>query len=805
LTDRNGRRLLVVAVAFVFIQGIVLSLSPAVRTRSLAANLRWSHWTGILLWLAVFIALEYLLERDLPNRDLFLLPLCALLSGWGLITVWRLESSFGLRQAAWLVVCAVAVTALVGRWGDLGVLRRFKYVLLAGGLVLTALTILLGTSPTGIGPRLWLGCCGVYLQPSEPLKLLLVLYLAAYLADHMQQRTRDFPLLFPTVIVAGLALLLMVVQRDLGSASILILLYSIVLYMATGRRRVLFAAIVTLALAAVIGYFFVDVVQARLGSWLDPWNDPSGRSYQIIQSLLSIANGGILGRGLGIGNPGLVPVAHSDFVYSAIAEEAGLAGSIGLLAAFALLLTRGLVISLRSSDRFLRLLAAGLSAYIGIQSLLIIGGDLRMLPLTGVTLPFVSYGGSSLLTSSVAVAMLMTISNHSARQPAPLLFRRPYALMAALLTMGIAAAALLQSWWAVARSPDMLTRTDNARRAIADRYVLRGSILDRTNRPINTTIGTSGSLRRIYEYQELSPIIGYTHSTFGQAGLEASLDPYLRGTQGNPETLLFLEQLLYGTPPKGLDVRLTLDLALQEDADAQLDDLTGAVVLLNANSGEILVMASHPGYDANQLDANGADLAQDKDAPLLNRATQGTYPLESAALPLIDAARIDSSDFDLNNFYQILGMYTQPDIRMPVSIPYQGTGIGQPHVSPLQLAVAAASLSNGGIRPAPRIVLAVNTPRQGWIVLPALGEAQTVISRQAAEETALHHGIDKQAIWQWRTTASTSGRTLTWYLAGTLPGWKGTPLTVVVLLENGDVAAATDIGSGLMAAATNSP
>lgn len=801
MIDRNGRRLLALTAAFVCLQGVVLTLSPAVRERSWATSLRWSHWLGIFLWLAVFVMLQRLLERKLPNRDPFALPLCALLSGWGLLTIWRLDSSFGLRQVAWLSVSAAAVAVLVGRWGDLGVLRRYKYVLLAGGLVLTALTIFLGTSPTGMGPRLWLGCCGVYLQPSEPLKLLLVVYLAAYLSDHVQLRTRIFPLLLPTIFIAGLALLLLVVQRDLGSASILILLYTIILYIATEKKRVLMAAVVTLGLAAVTGFFFVDVVQARLESWLDPWNDPSGRSYQIIQSLLSVANGGILGRGLGVGSPGLVPVSHSDFVYSAIAEEAGLAGSLGLLAAFAMLFTRGLVVSMRSTDRFHRLLAAGLTAYIGIQSLLIIGGDLRMLPLTGVTLPFVSYGGSSLLTSSVAVALLVTISNQSPRKAAPSTSTLSYSLIATLLAVGIVFAALIQSWWAIVRGPDLLARTDNARRAIADRYVMRGSVLDRNNGPINVTVGTSGSFQRVYEYPGLSPVIGYTHPTFGQAGLEASLDPYLRGIQGNPVSLLVWDQLLYGTPPQGLDVRLTIDLGLQEHADAWLGDRAGAVVLLNARSGEILVMASHPTYDANKLDAIGADLSQHKGTPLLNRATQGTYSLGNAALPLITAAKIGSSKVNLDELYQTLGLYSQPEIRMPVAEPYRDTSNGELHASPLQLAVAAAALSNDGIRPSPRIALAVNTPRQGWVVLPALGESQSVFSQQAAEEAALHYSVARGAFWQWRTTAATSRQTLTWYLAGTLPGWKGTPLAVVVLLESGDVAVATRIGSNLLGAA----
>lgn len=173
------------------------------------------------------------------------------------------------------------------------------------------------------------------------------------------------------------------------------------------------------------------MVRVRLEVWLNPWNDPSGNSYQIIQSLLSIANSGVFGRGPGIGSPSLVPVAQSDFIYSSIAEETGTLGALGLLGLYSFLPARGVIVALQASERFYRLLAAGLTSYLGVQALLIIGGDLRMLPLTGATLPFLSYGGSSLLTSFVAVALLLAISSQSERQAAPVVSARPYYVLAA--------------------------------------------------------------------------------------------------------------------------------------------------------------------------------------------------------------------------------------------------------------------------------------------------------------------------------------------------------------------------------------
>ncbi len=500
--ERTGRRLLILAVVFIVIQGLVLTLSPAVRARSWGVPLRYSHWAAILIWLVAFVALHYLLEQRTPLRDPFLLPICGLLSGWGILTIWRLDPSFGQRQALWFALSAGLVAWLCGKWGDLSVLRRYRSILLAAGLVLTALTIVLGTSPTGIGPRLWLGCCGIYLQPSEPLKLLMVVYLAAYLSDQVDPKGRMFPMLVPTLVIAGMALLLLLVQRDLGSASILIMLFTIILYTATGRKRVLLATFIILGLAAIVGNSFVDIVHSRLESWMNPWLDPSGQSYQIVQSLLAVANGGILGRGLGLGSPGLVPVAHSDFIYTAMAEENGLAGSLALLALFGMLFTRGLLTSLQAADRFHRLLAAGLTAYLGIQTLLIVGGDLRMLPLTGVTLPFVSYGGSSLVTSTVAAALLITISSQPTRASPPAQGGIQVAAIAGLLAVGLLGSAAMQTWWAVVRGPDLLARTDNARRSIADRYVLRGSLLDRNEVAINQTQGSTGELARVYWYPQ---------------------------------------------------------------------------------------------------------------------------------------------------------------------------------------------------------------------------------------------------------------------------------------------------------------
>ena len=804
MVDEREGRLLSAASLFLFLYSLVLTLAPAVREHSWNVTYRFSHWTGFVLWAIGIYVARRISARRLPERDPYLLPLAAMLSGLGLLTVWRLEPGLGLRQTLWLLVSLAAFVGLAYAPTDLGYLRRYKYLLLAGGLFLTALTLIFGTNPAGAGPRLWLGCCGIYLQPSEPLKLLLVVYLSAYLADRLPLRLRFFPMLLPTIFVTGLALLLLIVQRDLGTASIFILLYSAVLFLATDRRRVLLATAVALVLAGLTGFFFIDVIHARLESWVNPWNDPSGRSYQIIQSLLSIANGGLFGRGPGIGNPTLVPVAHSDFVFSAIGEELGLVGSVALLAVFGLMLSRGFLASLRARDRFQRLLAIGLTGYLGLQAVVIIGGNLRLLPLTGVTLPFVSYGGSSLLTSFIALGLIRIIGNQADQEAVRLTTLRPYYVLGGLLAAGILAAGMADAWWAIVRGPDLLTRTDNPRRAIADRYVPRGALLDRNNQPIDHTSGISGEFERVYSYPPLAPITGYTHRVFGQAGLEASLDPYLRGLQGNPSSLILSDAILYGTPPPGLDVRLSIDLDLQKQSDALLGNLKGAIVLLNAQTGEVLAMASHPGYDPNQLDQIGSLLPQNGDAPLLNRAAQGTYPIGSAggAFSLTLGQPGQPSEADIMALYRRLGFYATPELRMPVASATAANQLQSLRVSPLQMAVAASALSNGGVRPAPRITLAVKTPLQGWVILPPLSATATALSEGKANAVASELAVKNGSYWEWAGQAQTGQQTDAWYIAGTLPNWKATPIALAVLIEGNYPLAAQRIGQQLVQSAT---
>jgi len=759
-----------------------------------------------MLWLVVMIYTGRSIRVHLPDGDPYLFPITGLLSGLGILTIWRLEPIFGLRQSLWLLVTGILLFFLMRVPGDLLFLRRYKYIWLIGGLSITALTFIFGVNPLGGGPRLWLGCCGLYFQPSEPLKLLLVIYLAAYFADKIPFKLSFIPLVLPTIIVTGLAIAILVFQRDLGTASIIIFLYSTLLFVASGKRRVLIISLVGVGISSFLGYYLFDVVRLRVDAWINPWLDPSGRSYQIVQSLLAFANGGLFGRGPGGGSPGLVPVAISDFIFSSIAEEFGLIGTMGLVILLGLILTRGIRTALNAPDLFRRFLAAGLTTYLVSQSILIMSGNLRVLPLTGVTLPFVSYGGSSLLTSFIAVVLLLIISNQTDEEPFRLSKPRPLLSLNSFLFISLIVVSLVNGWWSIWRGPDLLMRTDNARRTISDRYVKRGAILASQNQPITITEGSSGEFQRFYEYPELSPVTGYTHPIYGQAGLEFTLDEYLRGVKGNNSALIWWDHLLYGQPPPGLDIRLSINFDLQKKTDEVLIGHKGAVVFLNASSGELLVMASHPTFDPNKLDEIGNSLVQDKNKPLLDRTVQGLYPPEVALEPfLVSAGLVDNPLKDSQIYlFQTLGFFTAPNLRIPVAHASKATE--DLRISPLQMALAVAAISDDGIRPAPRLVMAVNTPQQGWVILPALSDPVQALQPDQITKGIEPFLISEPPVWEYGKSFwdATEKRSITWFLAGTQPGWQGTPLALVIVLEEDNLPFARMLGESLFTEALQS-
>jgi cell division protein FtsW len=390
----------------------------------IAANRAVLDLWVLLLWIVCAVIGSFALDRLNPQRDPYLFPATMLLTGWGLNLINRLLPIYTVRQAGWMVLGLLALLGICALPGHLRWLRSYRYTWLLGGLALLAVTILIGVNPSGEGPKLWLGIGGWYFQPSELMKVLLVVFLASYMADHQHLFRRErfrmlgqYPswrFLGPVFLMWGISVVLVVWQSDLGTAAIFFLVFILMLYLASGQIMLLAGGLLLLMVAAAGAYFQLDKVASRVDIWRDPWADPRDTTFQVVQSLMAIADGGLIGSGIGQGIPNSIPVVYTDFTYAAIVEEWGLLGAVGLMSALLVIILRGLRLATLLQHRpFHAFLAAGLCITLSIQSLIIISGTLNLIPLTGVTLPFVSYGGSSLLTSFIIVGLLLALSREA--------------------------------------------------------------------------------------------------------------------------------------------------------------------------------------------------------------------------------------------------------------------------------------------------------------------------------------------------------------------------------------------------------
>ncbi len=430
-----------------WLEMLLLLLPPALLAVGLAqlALVRTGEVTSAdlrpaLYSLLVLLGTSLLLSISGFRGDQTLLPLGALLTAVGLLFVNRLENALveryglvGEKQWLWAILSLAAflLTLLsTRRWiwrervfsWDL-VLKRYRYVVLLIALLLVGATMLFGVEVNGA--RLWLRLGPLQFQPSELFKLALVSFLAAYLEDKRDLvgfggfRLGPIPLpplpyLLPLALMLALSVAVLIFQRDLGAAMLTLGTFLAMLYVASSRLGYLVAGSATFAGAVWGLYRLADRVSAlahvrtRVEVWLSPWTSTGG--YQVVQGLYALASGGLIGQGLGQGAPSLIPESHTDFIFATAAEEWGLLGAMALLLLYMLLVARGLASSLQARDGFLQFLGTGLSLGLALQVLIIVGGNLALIPLTGITLPFVSYGGSSLLTNWLTLALLMRIS-----------------------------------------------------------------------------------------------------------------------------------------------------------------------------------------------------------------------------------------------------------------------------------------------------------------------------------------------------------------------------------------------------------
>jgi cell division protein FtsW (lipid II flippase) len=432
-------------VALTLIVGSV-SLGATVRARAgHGGSFAPADLGGLIVYLAALAAAH--LAQVLAGRrtDQVLLPAVGLLGGISLLLMERLPPSLvsqtfaghtyglGSVQLIWLVLglAIVSVLAIVVRSDSW--LRLYKYTWAAAGIALLAATFVLGRDVNGA--RLTLDIGPFSGQPSELLKVILVVFLAGYLSENrgllMEQDTRIGPLrlppvpyLLPMVAMWAIALGIVVIQRDLGAALLFFAVFLLLLWAATVRAGYVVLGLLLFIAGSVVMYRLFGHVQTRVDVWLDPFADPAGAGYQVVQALYAFARGGILGTGLGAGLPLVagrlpIPEIHTDFPLAALGEELGLVGVLAILGVYLVVVERGLRIAASAADDFRALLATGLSLVVGVQAFIIAAGNLKLIPLTGITLPFISYGGSSLVANSVVVGLLLALSDKGVEPPPP--------------------------------------------------------------------------------------------------------------------------------------------------------------------------------------------------------------------------------------------------------------------------------------------------------------------------------------------------------------------------------------------------
>ena len=425
---RNAEAALLVAAA------VVASMGVALVNFASGSGFDAQVALTFLVFAVSFGSVHMALRRWAPEGNPYLFPIAAFLAAIGFTEIYRLDPSLASIQRWSLLLAGTVTTTVLLLLRDEGVilLRRYRYLFLATAIVLLLLPLLPESWPLHgaevNGSRLWVrlelpvGTRSLSFQPGEIAKVLLAIFLASYLADrHLAMATTGRKIgpihlpeprqLGPILIAAGVSFAVLVYQRDMGPSLLLFALFIAMVYVATGRVAYLVTGFGIVGVGGYFAYQSFDHVQRRVFAWLHPFDDFADSGYQIAQSLFAMGSGSLTGSGLGLGRPDLIPAASTDFIFASVAEEMGFAGSIAVLAGYALLVAAGFGIALRSRDVFRKFLAFGLTIVIAVQSIIILAGVLRLFPVTGITLPFMSYGGSSLLANMVLVALLVRTSH----------------------------------------------------------------------------------------------------------------------------------------------------------------------------------------------------------------------------------------------------------------------------------------------------------------------------------------------------------------------------------------------------------
>ncbi|HEY8417784.1 MAG TPA: FtsW/RodA/SpoVE family cell cycle protein [Limnochordales bacterium] len=821
---------------------------------ALIALARWTEDGGWPLTLGLaagyallFLALHVVVAVVRPQADSVVLPLVALLSGVSLALLARIDGELAVRQLRFFAAGGVALVALTAV-DPLRVPPRVPDLVAAGAVLVLGLTAVWGVE--GGGARSWLHLGPLRFQPVEPAKVLLVWCWAQWLAP---------PTGVPKILaVATAAALALVTQRELGYPLLVAVTAAAMIYVATGRRRVVAGTAAAAAAGVAAANHWFPHLAPRVLAWLDPWSAPFGAGYQALQALFALAEGGLLGRGIGVGAPAVIPAVHTDYLLAAVGEELGFVGSASLLAASALLVGRAFFIARQAPSGAGRLLAAGLGLVVGLQAVWMAGGLVRALPLSGVGLPFVSYGGSAAVAHMAAVGLLLRVSGPAlpALAPGPpvhdAVSRRLVLISRGLALTGLIILALL-GYWQLARA-DLRAHPYNPRPAVQGRLVSRGGILDRHGEALaQTYAGSGGPERRLVGPDSLIHVVGYAHPRYGFTGIEAALHADLAGLRRG---LADWWRDPLRRRPQGREVWLTIDARVQAAAERALAGRRGAVVVLRPQTGEVLAMISHPAFAVEDLPVllNGGPEA----APLFNRATQGLYPPGSTFKVLVMAAAfnaglIPSQDelealqgalaVSSNEPFERLGLELGArelaavagrvgfGTRLPIEVaqavsPLPGAashgdlaqasiGQGDLLATPLQMAVVAAAIAHGGVAMKPHLVREVRTA-DGTVVrftrIEPLGPpAFSAAAARAVTEgmvRAVEEGTARRAALpgvrvagKTGTAENPHGEPHAWFI-GFAPAFRPEAAVAVVLEGGGSGGqAAAPVGAAVLAAA----
>ena len=613
---------------------------------------------------AAFIIAHIAVRKFTPGADPALLPIVFALSGIGIAFVTRIapysdSPNMATNQVMWLflgVICMVLVLVFVR---NLEKVASYKYTFMIVGFLLLLSPLIPGLGQEIYGSRIWIGIGGYSFQPGEIAKIVIVLFLAGYLAQNREMLSvftwrvgpfnlPDIRTLLPMILMWVVALLIVVFEKDLGSALVFFFIFLVMLYVATGKKAYLIVGGLLIAVGAVAAWSLFSHVQDRVDIWLDPFADPSGKGFQLVQSIYSMADGDLFGVGIGRGMAGgldgfnRLPVVESDFIFTAISEETGLLGAAGMLLLYLCFAIRGMVTAARAKSDVSSFIAVGGTAIIVLQAFIIVGGITRLIPLTGITLPFVSQGGSSLLAGFIIVGLLLRCGDEgtgvgtemkmgtASIDPNSVLGRvslgkrltnvmRIFAVMFALLVASLTVIMVVQAdhYKNLPGNNHTMAREAQTERGTISTY--DGVVLAQSVKNEN------GTYDRVYPAGPLaSHVVGYYSQKYGTSGIEAAYNSTLKGQQ-NFATLTDVINAASGINTPGNDVTLTLNSKIQQAAQDALAGSAGAVVVLDPETGAVLASASSPTYDAADVESLLEQGDSSGSSALINRATQALY------------------------------------------------------------------------------------------------------------------------------------------------------------------------------------